>query len=141
MGMVSMFGVCVPPGTLKPCPPRHVFDARRVSTTSLPAEHRNYAHLGMFSMLSTCSLHLYQPNIKAMLRCTCLDVRRVSTTTPPAEPRNYAHLDMFLMFGMSTSSQLQNHAWMGMMVFGVPPPPPHLRLYLVLYGRVNNKIY
>jgi len=40
--------------TSKPCSDAHVFDVRRVSTTTPPAEPQNYCHLGTFLMFGVC---------------------------------------------------------------------------------------
>jgi len=96
IGMVLMFSICLPSRTSKPCPPGHVFDARRVCTISLPAEHQNYAQMCSARVHYILTSWTSKPCSDAHV----FDVQRVSTTIPPAEPQNYCHLGTFLMFGV-----------------------------------------
>ena len=51
--------------TSKLCPSGHNFDARRASTTSLPARHRSHAQMRMFSMFGV-SPPPHLPNLKTI---------------------------------------------------------------------------
>jgi len=108
MGTFSILGIypppphppsiCPPSRTSKLYPFGHIFNARYLSTTTPPAEHRKNAQMSTFSMLSARPLHPHPPNIKEMPRWARF---RCSGCPPLPHPPNIKTVPIWTRFRCS----------------------------------------